>query len=81
MKLDTKNPDDKFRKLPIKGSRILRELRYNPENKSWENGQLYIPDDGKVYSCSAKVSGSKMMINYYNEDGSDVRSWTWVKQN
>jgi len=77
-KLDAKNPDEKFRKLPIKGSKIITSLKFDSENNSWSGGKLYIPEEGKFYNCEAKVSGNKLIINYSLNNGD--KTWAWTRQ-
>lgn len=76
--LDSKNPDEKLQKLPVKGGKILKELRYNPSNKQWEGGTVYLPDTGKTFNCTAEVKGNRLMIRYSNEKG-ESKSWNWIK--
>ncbi len=76
-RLDIKNPEAKFRKLPIKGSRILKDLKFNSSSKTWESGTLYIPDEGKIYQCTVTISANKLVINYSNGGKS---TWSWTRQ-
>ena len=78
LKLDEKNPEEKFRKLPIKGSKIITNLEYK-SGSNWQNGKLYIPDEGKIYDCDASISGNKLIINYTSNGGQ--KTWSWIRQN
>ena len=39
-------------------------LKYAGDNK-YEGGTVYAPDDGKTYSCKAKVNGDKLEFRGY----------------
>jgi uncharacterized protein (DUF2147 family) len=49
-KIDDENPDVKLQQRPIMGLNILTDFIYSGE-KTWEDGQIYNPRDGKTYSC------------------------------
>ena len=49
--LDVNNPDERLRKNRILGMEILKDFTYNAERKTWENGTVYDPDNGKTYDC------------------------------
>ena len=78
--LDAKNPDEKLRRLPVKGSRILRDMKHNPSGKNWEQGTIYLPETGKQYECFAKVAGQKLSIVYKDQSGAQ-KSWSWTREN
>jgi uncharacterized protein (DUF2147 family) len=48
-KLDHNNPDPTRRRVPIIGLQIVRDFRYDGENK-WADGNVYDPKNGKTYS-------------------------------
>jgi len=50
---DVNNPDEKLRTQPIIGSVILKNFEFT--GKSWENGTIYDPNNGKTYSCNIKM--------------------------
>jgi uncharacterized protein (DUF2147 family) len=52
-KKDANNPDEKLRTQPIIGSVILKNFEFT--GKSWENGTIYDPNNGKTYSCNMKM--------------------------
>jgi uncharacterized protein (DUF2147 family) len=52
-KKDANNPDEKLKTQPIVGSVILKGFDFT--GKSWENGTIYDPNNGKTYSCNIKM--------------------------
>jgi uncharacterized protein (DUF2147 family) len=52
-KKDINNPDEKLKAQPIVGSVILKGFEFT--GKSWENGTIYDPNNGKTYSCNIKM--------------------------
>jgi uncharacterized protein (DUF2147 family) len=50
---DTENPDEKLRTRSRLGLQILQGLKYNAEDKEWQGGTIYDPDNGKTYDCFA----------------------------
>ena len=56
---DVKNPDDKLRSQNIVGSVILKSFDFT--GKSWENGTIYDPNNGKTYSSIMKMSDNNTL--------------------
>lgn len=52
---DTENPDPKLRTQELIGATILKD--FNFKGKSWEDGTIYDPKNGKTYSCIIKAKG------------------------
>jgi uncharacterized protein (DUF2147 family) len=52
-KKDVNNPDEKMKTQPIVGSVILKGFEFT--GKSWEEGTIYDPNNGKTYSCTIKM--------------------------
>jgi uncharacterized protein (DUF2147 family) len=62
---DTKNPDPKLRNRDIIGSEILNGFAYKGDN-TWDNGTIYDPREGKVYSCKMTLkTPSQLSIRGY----------------
>ena len=58
-----KDPNDKSK--PI-GYEIIDNLTFNPDTESWENGKIYDPQSGKVYSSTAKLeNGNSLEVEGY----------------
>lgn len=47
---DTKNPDESLRDRELVGLTILNNFVFEGE-KTWEDGTIYDPNNGKTYSC------------------------------
>ena len=50
-KLDKNNEDEKLRKEPIMGLRLLKGFNYDADDKEWVDGTIYDPKNGKTYKC------------------------------
>jgi uncharacterized protein (DUF2147 family) len=50
---DTENPDVKLRSRSRVGIQILSGLKYFADDKEWQGGTIYDPDNGKTYDCFA----------------------------
>ena len=50
-KVDDENPDPDLQKRPILGLPLMQGFEYNKNEKQWENGTIYDPDNGKTYDC------------------------------
>jgi uncharacterized protein (DUF2147 family) len=49
-KKDKHNPDETLKKRELMGLHILTDFVYTGD-KTWEEGKIYNPKDGKTYSC------------------------------
>lgn len=58
-KLDAKNPKSELQGRPILGLEILNNFRY--KDKSWEDGTIYDPKSGKIYSCKLTLTGNNKL--------------------
>ena len=59
-RLDTKNPDPKLRSQKLIGSVILKNFSFNGKDK-WEDGTIYDPNSGKLYSCNIRLKDNKTL--------------------
>lgn len=50
-KKDVNNPNDDKKDDPIMGMLLIKSFTYNAEEKTWENGVIYDPSNGKTYDC------------------------------
>ncbi|MEQ9643704.1 MAG: DUF2147 domain-containing protein [Alphaproteobacteria bacterium] len=50
-KTDRNNPDEALRGRPIIGLPLLSGFIAGQEPNVWEDGKIYNPEDGEVYSC------------------------------
>jgi uncharacterized protein (DUF2147 family) len=54
-KVDKNNPEEKLRTTPLLGYRMLKDFSYK-EEKTWEDGTIYDPENGSTYSCTIKMT-------------------------
>jgi len=52
---DVHNPNPALRSRKILGMSILRNLAYNPNTNSWENGMVYDSKHGRDWNASANI--------------------------
>ncbi len=79
MALDAKNPEERLRKLPLKGNKIIRELSFDSAKSLWEGGIFYNHEEGKLYNCNISLhSNGQIKITKYNQNLHDgvVEIWT-----
>ena len=67
-KTDRNNPDAKMHDTPLLGYKILKDFEYVGK-KTWENGTIYDPENGSLYSCTIKMT---------NKNTLDVRGYIGV---
>ncbi len=67
-KTDRNNPDPKMHDTPLLGYKILKDFEYVGD-KTWENGTIYDPENGSLYSCTIKMK---------NDNTLDVRGYIGV---
>lgn len=60
---DTKNPDPSLRNQTIVGSTILKDFVYDAEDKVWNKGTIYDPNNGKTYDCKISLSRNQQEMN------------------
>ena len=64
---DIENPDDKLKSRELVGTVILNNFKFT--GKSWEDGTIYDPKNGKTYSCIIKNTGA---------NGLDIRGFVGI---
>jgi uncharacterized protein (DUF2147 family) len=57
---DNFNPDPKNRKTPLLGLVFLKNFEI-VNSKTWENGTVYDPNNGKTYSCNMKLESPTVL--------------------
>jgi len=67
-KTDRNNPDPKMHETPLLGYKILKDFEYIGDD-TWENGTIYDPENGSLYSCTIKMK---------NKNTLDVRGYIGV---
>lgn len=63
-KLDRENENEKLRSRKILGINVIKGFEWDDDE--YEDGTIYDPENGKVYSC---------VITYENKDTLDVRGY------
>lgn len=58
---DKKNPDPSLRTRRILGLNVLRDLKYDPDSQSWENGMIYDAQHGKEWNASAYINNEGLL--------------------
>ncbi len=78
---DSKNPDSKLRNRYLIGLTILNNFLFDGK-KTWDDGTIYDPKDGKTYSCKLTLaSANKLDVRGYVGISLFGRTETWTKVN
>jgi len=62
---DTMNPVDSLKGRKLSGVTTIYGLIFNAQKKQWEQGRVYNPGNGKVYSCNCKLSNGNLIFRGY----------------
>jgi uncharacterized protein (DUF2147 family) len=63
---DDKNPDAALRSQPLIGLKVL--YGFARDGTGWKDGEIYDPDEGKVYKATARLSqkdASRLLLRGY----------------
>jgi uncharacterized protein (DUF2147 family) len=60
-KVDKKNPDINQQTRPIVGLVVVRNLVYSQDDNEWKDGNIYNPEDGRIYKCMIKLKDNNTM--------------------
>jgi uncharacterized protein (DUF2147 family) len=63
MKLDKNNPNAALRSRVVVGSQIMSEMKFI--DGEWQDGKIYDPESGNIYSCKAKMVGQNLELRGY----------------
>lgn len=77
-KTDENNPDKSKHMQPIIGLNILKNF-VDKGNNSWEDGEIYDPENGKTYSCNMSLNGSVLEVRGYIGLSLFGRTEKWTK--
>jgi uncharacterized protein (DUF2147 family) len=58
---DKENPKELLRSRSIVGLQILNDLKYEADDKEWDDGTIYDPKSGKTYDCYVWLESDKLM--------------------
>ena len=60
-RLDDKNPVKSLRSRKLLGMEVLTHLRYNAEDKEWQDGQIYVANNGKEFDSIAWITKGNLL--------------------
>jgi len=68
VRVDYKNPDKSLRTRKVLGMQVLRNLEYNTESNSWENGVIYDAKNGHEWTSCASIDkeGTLKVTGYWH---------------
>lgn len=79
--LDINNPDERLKKMPLKGNKVIQELSFDPSKTVWEGGTFYNYEEGKLYNCHIVLQDAdQLKITRYLQSPADAIVETWVRQ-
>jgi uncharacterized protein (DUF2147 family) len=79
--LDVNNPDTHMQKMPLKGKKIVEDLRYDGQGRLWSGGTYYQPATGKIQKCHAQLQGSdQLILSSYRSDPANGSKEVWIRQ-
>lgn len=78
-KTDVNNSDSKMHDTPLLGYKILKDFEYVGKN-TWENGTIYDPENGSLYSCTIKMTDNNTLdVRGYIGVSMIGRTDTWTR--
>ena len=77
-KKDVNNEDKSKRERLLKNMILLSDFTYN--DGAWEDGKVYDPNNGKLYSCTMKLIGSKLHVRGYIGFSLIGRTEEWTRK-
>lgn len=61
LKKDKENPNERLRSRPLKGLVIIKDFKYNSNDKEWEDGNIYDPESGSTYDAYMWMDGTNTL--------------------
>ena len=58
---DDENPDESLQSRSVLGLQILSGLKYDSDDKEWDDGSIYDPKSGKTYDCYVWLESNELM--------------------
>ncbi|WP_345948287.1 DUF2147 domain-containing protein [Mucilaginibacter sp. PAMB04274] len=77
-KTDKNNPEKNLHSRPILGLEILKDFKFDGESV-YDDGNIYDPKNGKIYSCKMTLNGNKLKIRGYIGISLLGRSEIWTR--
>jgi uncharacterized protein (DUF2147 family) len=78
-KVDHKNPDVAKRSRKLVGMDVVSNFESGGKNK-WSNGIIYDPNNGKTYSCKARLEGDKLNVRGFIGISLFGRTTVWTRK-
>lgn len=79
-KIDKNNPTEAYRTRPLLGIINVWEFEYSEKNV-WDDGKIYDPKSGNIYSCTIKMTSPNTIdVRGYIGVSLIGRSDTWTRQ-
>ncbi len=76
-KVDKNNPDPLKKTHPVVGLNFLKNFKFNEYDGEWVNGEIYNPEDGKIYTGEIKLENeNKLLLNGHLK----ISKWLGKKQ-
>jgi uncharacterized protein (DUF2147 family) len=81
-RMDIKNEKESLRKKPLLGLEMLKGFEYDADDKAWDDGTIYDPNEGETYSCIIKMKDKNHLdVRGYIGFSLIGRSDTWTRVN
>ena len=64
-KKDTHNPDARLRGRSLEGIVFITNLKWNPRERRWDGGNMYVPASGRTISARATLVDGKLELRAY----------------
>jgi uncharacterized protein (DUF2147 family) len=64
-KKDVRNPDPNLRDRSLQGVLLVRNLKWDAQDRRWEDGAFYDASSGRSYSARATLVNGKMELRAY----------------
>lgn len=78
--LDEKNPEERLKKIPLKGNKIIQQLSFDSSKAIWDGGTFYNYKEGKLYQCQISLNGPQIKITRYAQNSQNGTVETWTRQ-
>lgn len=79
VKMDSENPDESKRDRALVGIDIVWDFESNGKNR-WGSGTIYDPENGKTYSCKAKLKGDTLSVRGFIGVSIFGRTSVWTRK-
>jgi uncharacterized protein (DUF2147 family) len=76
-KMDKNNPDAALRTRPVLNLELLKDFTYS--GTTYEDGTIYDPKSGKIYSCKMTLSDNTLKIRGYIGISLFGRTEVWTR--